>query len=55
MNRTGDLRRWVRDRSLESTGRVAFQVKIRGSRFELGDFLSALRGCEGNREAVVLA
>ncbi|MFN9661776.1 MAG: non-ribosomal peptide synthetase, partial [Cyanobacteriota bacterium] len=53
--RTGDLARWLPDGNLEYIGRLDFQVKIRGFRIELGEIESALRGCEGIREAVVLA
>ncbi|MFM9101292.1 MAG: non-ribosomal peptide synthetase, partial [Cyanobium sp.] len=55
MYRTGDLARWLPDGTLEYIGRVDFQVKIRGFRIELGEIEAALRGCEGIREAVVLA
>ncbi|PHV24615.1 hypothetical protein CSQ93_28455, partial [Janthinobacterium sp. BJB426] len=40
---------------LEYLGRGDHQVKIRGFRIELGEIESALRGCEGVDDAVVLA
>ncbi len=55
MYRTGDLARWLPDGNLEYIGRVDFQVKIRGFRIEPGEIETALRGCDGIREAVVLA
>jgi hypothetical protein len=55
MYRTGDLARWLPDGNLEYIGRADFQVKIRGFRIELGEIEAALRGCQGIREAVVLA
>jgi amino acid adenylation domain-containing protein len=55
MYRTGDLARWLPDGNLEYIGRADFQVKIRGFRIELGEIEAALRGCDGIREAVVLA
>ncbi|MEI7666914.1 MAG: amino acid adenylation domain-containing protein [Synechococcaceae cyanobacterium ELA263] len=55
MYRTGDLARWLPDGNLEFLGRVDFQVKIRGFRIEPGEIETALRGCDGIRDAVVLA
>ncbi|MFN9545918.1 MAG: non-ribosomal peptide synthetase, partial [Cyanobacteriota bacterium] len=55
MYRTGDLARWLPAGNLEYIGRIDFQVKIRGFRIELGEIETALRGCKGIREAVVLA
>ncbi|MCY7319224.1 MAG: amino acid adenylation domain-containing protein, partial [Ramlibacter sp.] len=53
--RTGDLGRWRADGTLEYLGRNDFQVKIRGFRVELGEIEAKLAGCDGVREAVVLA
>jgi amino acid adenylation domain-containing protein len=55
MYRTGDLGRYLPDGNIEFLGRIDHQVKIRGFRIELGEVEAALRGCEGVREAVVLA
>jgi thioesterase domain-containing protein/acyl carrier protein len=53
--RTGDLGRWREDGDIEYLGRDDFQVKIRGFRIELGEIEARLRGCEGVRDAVVVA
>jgi len=55
MYKTGDLARWLSDGNLEYLGRNDFQVKIRGFRIELGEVEAQLNGCDGVREAVVLA
>ena len=55
MYRTGDRARYGPDGTLEFLGRVDGQVKVRGFRVELGEIESALQGCEGVRESVVLA
>ena len=55
MYRTGDLARRRVDGSLEYLGRLDHQVKLRGLRIELGEIENALLGCEGVREAVVVA
>ncbi|KOR42699.1 hypothetical protein ADT25_13865, partial [Xanthomonas oryzae] len=52
MYRTGDLARWRVDGALEYLGRNDAQIKLRGVRIELGEIETALRGCEGVREAV---
>ncbi|WNG33627.1 amino acid adenylation domain-containing protein [Archangium violaceum] len=54
MYRTGDLARLRTDGVLEYLGRADEQVKIRGFRVELGEIESALRACEGVRDALVL-
>ncbi|SEM69381.1 amino acid adenylation domain-containing protein [Stigmatella aurantiaca] len=54
MYRTGDLARMRADGVLEYLGRADEQVKIRGFRVELGEIETALRACEGVRDALVL-
>ena len=53
--KTGDQGRWRADGNLDYLGRNDFQVKIRGFRIELGEIESKLMGCEGVREAIVIA
>ncbi|WP_082339713.1 non-ribosomal peptide synthetase, partial [Pseudomonas sp. Pf153] len=55
MYRTGDLVRWLASGQLECLGRNDDQVKIRGFRIELGEIEHRLLGCEGIKEAVVVA
>ncbi|WP_139281648.1 non-ribosomal peptide synthetase, partial [Vibrio aerogenes] len=55
MYRTGDVGRWLADGTIEYQGRNDDQVKIRGFRVELGEIGSALQGCPGVHEAVVIA
>ncbi|KAB7762047.1 non-ribosomal peptide synthetase, partial [Xanthomonas maliensis] len=54
MYRSGDLARWRSNGVLELLGRNDAQVKLRGFRIELGEIESALRSCDGVREAVVV-
>ncbi|WP_343123634.1 AMP-binding enzyme, partial [Xanthomonas translucens] len=51
----GDVARWRADGALEYLGRNDHQVKLHGVRIELGEIEAALRGCDGVREAVVIA
>jgi hypothetical protein len=53
--RTGDLARWREDGRLEYLGRTDEQVKVRGYRIEPREVESAMRECDGVREAVVVA
>ncbi|MEI8632525.1 non-ribosomal peptide synthetase, partial [Vibrio sp. PP-XX7] len=46
---------WLADGTIEYQGRNDDQVKIRGFRIELGEISSALQGCSGVQEAVVVA
>ncbi|MEI8632490.1 amino acid adenylation domain-containing protein [Vibrio sp. PP-XX7] len=55
MYRTGDLGRWHACGAIECLGRCDFQVKVRGYRIELGEIESALLGCDGIADAVVMA
>ncbi|WP_155617148.1 amino acid adenylation domain-containing protein, partial [Xanthomonas translucens] len=55
MYRTGDVARWRAGGALEYLGRNDHQVKLHGVRIELGEIEAALRGCDGVREAVVIA
>ncbi len=53
--RSGDLARRRADGEIEFLGRIDHQVKIRGHRIEPGEIESALRGCPGVDDAVVVA
>ncbi|WP_233601911.1 non-ribosomal peptide synthetase [Corallococcus sp. CA047B] len=55
MYRTGDKTRWREDGTLESLGRIDFQVKLRGYRLELGEIEAALRSHATVQDAAVLA
>jgi amino acid adenylation domain-containing protein len=52
--RTGDVGRWLTDGNLECLGRVDHQVKIRGSRVELGEIEAVLGRHEAVNGCVVL-
>ena len=53
--KTGDLGRLLPDGNIELSGRVDFQVKIRGVRIELGEIENRLLMHKNIREAVVTA
>ena len=53
--RTGDLARWRPDGNLEFLGRIDEQVKIRGTRIELGEIDSVLRQLPHIRDCAVIA
>ncbi|WP_143693226.1 non-ribosomal peptide synthetase, partial [Vibrio mangrovi] len=55
MYRTGDVGCWLSDGTIEYRGRNDDQVKIRGFRIELGEISSALQGCVGVKDGVVVA
>ncbi|WP_261854730.1 non-ribosomal peptide synthetase [Vibrio spartinae] len=55
MYRTGDVGCWLADGTIEYRGRNDDQVKIRGFRIELGEISSALQGCTGVQDGVVVA
>ncbi|WP_432409143.1 amino acid adenylation domain-containing protein [Wukongibacter sp. M2B1] len=53
--KTGDLARLLINGELEYLGRADNQVKIRGHRIELSEIESKIIGCEGVKEAKVIA
>ena len=53
--RTGDLVRWLPDGNIEFLGRIDRQVKIMGTRIELGEVEAALTSCRGVQQAVAAA
>jgi amino acid adenylation domain-containing protein len=53
--KTGDLARDLPDGAIEFLGREDYQVKIRGSRVELGEVEAALEAIAGIRQAIVVA
>ena len=53
--KTGDLARWLPDRSIEFIGRLDAQVKIRGNRVELSEIETTLTRHPAVRECVVVA
>ncbi|WP_212590243.1 non-ribosomal peptide synthetase, partial [Xanthomonas translucens] len=55
MYKSGDLACWRADGTLDFLGRNDRQLKLRGFRIELGEIESALRGCAGIDDALVLA
>ena len=53
--KTGDLARWLPDGTIEFSGRLDFQVKIRGLRIEPGEIENQLIKHDQVKEAVVIA
>ena len=53
MYRTGDLCRYLHDGNIEFLGRIDHQVKIRGSRIELGEVEATLAGHQSISECLV--
>jgi amino acid adenylation domain-containing protein len=54
LHKTGDIGRYLKDRSVEVLGRADNQVKINGIRVELQEIEKALLGVEGIAEAIVV-
>jgi amino acid adenylation domain-containing protein len=53
--RTGDLARYLADGNIEYVRRVDYQLKLRGSRIELGEIAAVINAYPQVREAVVVA
>jgi amino acid adenylation domain-containing protein len=53
--RTGDIGRYLPDRSVEFIGRLDSQVKVNGIRIELAEIEEALAGCPALDQAVAVA
>ena len=53
--KTGDLARYLSERSIECLGRIDFQVKMRGFRIELGEIEALLSQNPGVLQTVVIA
>ncbi|MCK4763656.1 MAG: amino acid adenylation domain-containing protein, partial [Candidatus Aminicenantes bacterium] len=53
--KTGDLARWLPDGDIEFSGRIDYQVKVRGFRIELEEIESRLLKNDAVEKAVVLA
>jgi amino acid adenylation domain-containing protein len=53
--KTGDLARWLPDGNIVFDGRADHQVKIRGSRVELGEIENQLQTYNGIKKAAVIA
>ena len=51
---TADLARWLPDGNIQFIGRIDLQVKVRGSRIDLGEIESQILTYEGIKETVVL-
>jgi hypothetical protein len=55
MYRSGDVARQHRDGTVEVTGRLDFQIKIRGFRVEIGEVEAAIRRIAAVRDVAVVA
>ncbi|QHZ56608.1 tyrocidine non-ribosomal peptide synthetase TycB [Brevibacillus sp. NSP2.1] len=55
MYKTGDLGRWLADGTIDFTGRVDEQIKVRGYRIEVGEIEAVLLAYELTNEAIVVA
>jgi amino acid adenylation domain-containing protein len=54
VHKTGDMGRYLADRSIEVLGRSDDQVKVNGIRLQLSDVEQCMLSCDGVEEAVVL-